>query len=214
MQTSKNVTKPSKQRKMLFQAPNHIRHRLFSSRLSDNLRASHRVKSLPVRSGDTVQIMRGDHKGLEGKVTRIDRKKYRIYLEGLTREKVDGSTIFVSVHPSKVTITNLTLDDKWRKKILEKKKTALKRTEELEKKPLKEPVEIKEEVSAEIIKEKAVPKKKLKEQRPRKRKVKITKEAVAEKTEKEKVEAEPEEKPKAKKPRAKRKTKRKSEGEP
>jgi large subunit ribosomal protein L24 len=80
------------------------------------------AKTLPVRKGDTVRIVRGDHSGFEGKVNRVDLKRYRIFLEGLTREKVDGTNIFVSVHPSKVIIKNLKLDDKWRKAILENKK--------------------------------------------------------------------------------------------
>jgi len=99
-----------------------MRHRLFAAHLSPELTASHLVKTFPVRSGDTVRVMRGDHKGSEGKVTRIDKKKYRIYVEGLTREKVDGTQIFVPIHPSKVMVTQLNLDDKWRKKILERKK--------------------------------------------------------------------------------------------
>jgi large subunit ribosomal protein L24 len=108
---------------MLHQATSHMRHRLFGAHLSPELMASHLVKTFPVRSGDTVRVMRGDHKGSEGKVTRIDKKKYRIYVEGLTREKVDGTQIFVPIHPSKVMVTQLNLDDKWRKKILERKKS-------------------------------------------------------------------------------------------
>jgi large subunit ribosomal protein L24 len=65
--------------------------------------------------------MRGDRKGSEGKVTQIDRKKYRIFIDGATREKVDGTTVSIPFHPSKVMITRLNLDDKWRKKILERK---------------------------------------------------------------------------------------------
>jgi large subunit ribosomal protein L24 len=65
--------------------------------------------------------MRGDRKGFEGKVARVDRQKYRIFIEGITREKVDGSTIQIPIHPSKVMITSLNLDDKWRKKIFERK---------------------------------------------------------------------------------------------
>jgi len=106
---------------MLFQAPDHIRHKHFAAPLSPELRASRRVRALPVRSGDAVRIMRGDRKGFEGKVTRIDRKKYRIYVEGLTREKVDGTTISVPIHPSKVMITNLNLEDKWRKQFWKEK---------------------------------------------------------------------------------------------
>jgi large subunit ribosomal protein L24 len=108
---------------MLHQATSHMRHKLFGAHLSPELAASHLVKTFPVRSGDTVRVMRGDHKGSEGKVTRIDKKKYRIYVEGLTREKVDGTQIFVPIHPSKVMVTQLNLDDKWRKKILERKKS-------------------------------------------------------------------------------------------
>jgi len=112
------TTQPKKQRKMLYQAPLHIRYKLFSALLSPSLKASHNVGSLPVRSGDTVRIMRGDRKGLEGKVTRVDRKKYTIFVEGVTREKVDGTTTFVPIHPSKVMITGLNLDDKWRRESL------------------------------------------------------------------------------------------------
>ena len=54
-------------------------------------------------------------------MTRVDRKKSSIYIEGATREKSDGSTIFVPINPSKVMITKLNLDDKWRKDILERK---------------------------------------------------------------------------------------------
>lgn len=65
--------------------------------------------------------MRGDRKGLEGKVIQVDRKNYRIFVEGVTREKVDGTTIPVPIHPSKVMIINLNLDDKWRRETLKRK---------------------------------------------------------------------------------------------
>jgi len=115
------TTKPGKQRKRLYQAPINERYKRFSAPLSSKLKESHSTNSVPVRSGDTVMIMRGDRKGSEGKVTQIDRKKYRIFVEGATREKVDGTTTLIPIHPSKVMITRLNLDDKWRKKILERK---------------------------------------------------------------------------------------------
>ncbi len=127
MQTVKGVLKPSKQRRMLYNAPDHVRRKLFAAHLSPELRASHLLNQIPVRSGDTVRIMRGDRKGFEGKVSRIDVMNYRVFVEGLTREKVDGTTVFIPVHPSKVMITHLDLDDKWRKKILERKKGLLKK---------------------------------------------------------------------------------------
>jgi large subunit ribosomal protein L24 len=119
---AKSVKDPGKQRSRLFNAPAHIRHKLMSAHLSPDLVKSHGVRTLPVRKGDTVRIMRGDHYGFEGKISRVDLKNFRIFLEGLTREKVDGTVIFVAVHPSKVLIKNLNLDDKWRKRTIQRKK--------------------------------------------------------------------------------------------
>ncbi len=142
------TTKPGKQRKRLHQAPLNERYRRFSASLSSKLKESYSTNSVPVRSGDTVMIMRGDRKGSEGKVTQIDRKNYRIFVEGVDREKVDGTKILIPIHPSKVRITRLNLDDKWRKKILERKG---------------------ETEKAEILKEEEPPKKKAKKKRkPRK----------------------------------------------
>ena len=62
------TSKPGKQRKRLYQAPLHKRYKQFSASLSMKLKASHNTNSIPVRLGDTVQIMRGDRKGFEGKV--------------------------------------------------------------------------------------------------------------------------------------------------
>jgi ribosomal protein L24 len=146
--------------------------------------------------------MRGDRKGFEGKIARIDRKKYRIYVEGLTREKVDGTTIFVPMHPSKVMITRLNLDDKWRKKILERKKAARRKVEEVAEKPPKEVVEIKEEVVEE----------KLPEKKPKRRKKKAVEKPTAEKAEEKAEEVKKERKPKAKKTKAKSKTVEETKG--
>ncbi len=126
------TTQPKKQHKMLYEAPLHIRYKHFSAPLAPRLKASHRTNSIPVRTGDTVKIMRGDRKGMEGKVTQIDREKYRLFVEGVTREKVDGSAVQVPIHPSKVMITNLQLEDKLRRENLEK------RAEKTEEKPVKE----------------------------------------------------------------------------
>jgi len=216
MQAIKPVRKPTKQRKMLFQAPDHIRYKHFAAPLSPELRASRGVRALPVRSGDAVRIMRGDHKGFEGKVTRIDRKKYRIYVEGLTREKVDGTTILVPVHPSKVMITNLNLEDKWRKQILERKRKAPEIIEEVaEKPPSEEIAEIKEAVEEKVPKKKPKRRKTRVVRKPAEKKVeeKPKKPKKAKRTRKKKTEeTKKEEKPKTEKARAKRKTTKKTKG--
>jgi len=113
--------KPGKQRKRIHQAPLNERYKRFSAPLSPKLKEKRNTNSVPVKTGDTVKIMRGDRKGFEGKVSRVDRKKYRIFVEGATREKVDGTTTLIPIHPSKVMITHLNLDDKWRRKMLERK---------------------------------------------------------------------------------------------
>src|SRR3990172_5874647 len=148
MQITKAVKNPKKQRKQLFNAPAHQRHKLMAARLSPDQIASKGVKTLPVRKGDTIRVMRGDHKGFEGKISRVDLKSFRVYVEGLTREKVDGTTIFVSVHPSKVMIKNVGLDDKWRKAVVERKKTSPKKEvkKEVKKAPEKAKVKVEKPV--------------------------------------------------------------------
>jgi large subunit ribosomal protein L24 len=121
---------PSKQRKRLYEAPFHSRSHIFSAHLSSELRSSQNSRALPVRKGDTVRVLRGDYKGFEGKILRVDRKDYKIYVDGINREKADGSSIQVPIHPSKVEVIRLNLDDKWREKILGRKGPA-----EEEKKP-------------------------------------------------------------------------------
>lgn len=111
--------KPSKQRKMLFNAPLHKRGKIMSVHLSEELRKKYGVRSFPIRKGDKVKIIRGDAKGVEGKVTRIDRKKYVVYVEGVTREKQSGETVYIPIHYSNLILTELDLKDKWRKQKLE-----------------------------------------------------------------------------------------------
>ena len=178
MQATKRIKKPGKQRKLLYNAPAHLRHKLMAAPLSPELTASKGAKTLPVRKGDTVRIMRGDHKGFEGKISRVDLKSYRIYVEGLTREKVDGTAVFVSVHPSKVMIKNLSLDDKWRKAILERKTEMPKKEEKVVKKPAKKVVEVKEEKPLEA---KVAAQEKLAAKKPKVTKKKVQKKPAAKK---------------------------------
>lgn len=208
MQAARPVTKPSKQRKAVYEAPDHMRHRLVAAHLSPELRATHIVKSFPVRSGDTIRVMRGDHKGFEGKITRMDLKKYRIYAEGLTREKVDGTTVFVPVHPSKVMVTRLNLDDKWRKKILERRQKTQKKPKLETIQKLPETAELKEPSEEKVAAIDKLPEKKVAKER------KKTKEPATRKKETKAEETPGQEKPQAEKKRTKRKgTKKTEEGE-
>lgn len=106
--------KPSKQRKMIYEAPAHRLRKFLTAPLSDELRTTQQRRSYPVRKGDTVKIVRGDFAGIEGKITDIDTRRQRLFVEGVQREKTAGTSANVSVNSSKVRITKLNLDDKWR----------------------------------------------------------------------------------------------------
>jgi large subunit ribosomal protein L24 len=93
----------------------------FSTMLSPELAKEYGVRSVSIRKGDTIISMRGNFRDVEGKVTKVDRKHVSINVEGIVREKSDGTTKFLPIHPSKVMITKLNLDDKQRKDILARK---------------------------------------------------------------------------------------------
>ncbi|CAN0503734.1 unnamed protein product, partial [Ectocarpus sp. 12 AP-2014] len=48
------------------------------------------VRSLPVRAGDEVMVVRGAYKNREGKVETCYRRKFVIHIERITREKANG----------------------------------------------------------------------------------------------------------------------------
>lgn len=111
--------KPSKQRKRFFNAPLHRRIKIMSVHLSRELREKYGKRSFPVRVGDTVRVLRGDHKDTEGKVIRIDRKKYRVYVENIYRENSRGDRVYIPIHYSNLMIVDLDLSDEWRRRKLE-----------------------------------------------------------------------------------------------
>jgi len=91
-----------------------------SSSLSKDLRGKHSVRSMPIRKDDEVLVMRGKFKGREGKVVQVYRKKWVIHIDRVTKDKTNGATVQIGIHPSNVVITSLKLDAD-RKAILERK---------------------------------------------------------------------------------------------
>ncbi|WP_297509489.1 50S ribosomal protein L24 [Thermococcus sp.] len=116
-----NTRQPRKQRRFLYNAPLHLRGKIMSATLSKDLREKYGVRNLPIRVGDKVRIMRGDFRGKEGKVAEVDLKRYRIYVEGVTQKKTDGTEVFYPVHPSNVMIVELNLEDERREKIIKRR---------------------------------------------------------------------------------------------
>lgn len=95
-----------------------------SAHLSPQLREKYNRRSFPVRVGDTVKILRGEYKGVEGKVTGVNRKRQFVYVENVTMKKADGTTKPRPIHVSNIMITQLKLDDKFRQAALARGKEA------------------------------------------------------------------------------------------
>jgi large subunit ribosomal protein L24 len=117
----KGVTKPSTSRKNRFFASNQLKRKFISAPLSPNLRAEYGTRSMSIIVDDTVSITKGDRKLSEGRVLRVDTTKSRIYVEGVTRTRQDGSTVQIPIRAENVMITRLNLNDQWRRRVLERK---------------------------------------------------------------------------------------------
>lgn len=101
--------------------PLHKRSKLIGSTLSDGLRRDY-GRSARVVKGDTVKVMRGEYKGIEGKVEKINTERGSLSIEGIQREKIRGGNVKVQIHSSNVMITSLNLDDKLRGQKLRKER--------------------------------------------------------------------------------------------
>ncbi len=107
---------PKKQRKYRANAPLHIKQKFISAHLSKELRQKYKRRSLGLRKGDKVKVMRGQYKKKIGKIDRVDLKNTRVYIEGMDIIKKEGSKALFPINPSNVMIIELNLDDKKRLK--------------------------------------------------------------------------------------------------
>tara|TARA_Y100000758_G_scaffold113290_1_gene79388 strand:- start:1739 stop:2281 length:543 start_codon:yes stop_codon:yes gene_type:complete len=121
-------------------------------------------RSMPVRVGDRVIIVRGEGRVKSGerkghKIAKIDRRKRKIYLENHTYFKSDGTELQRPIDPSNVVIINPDWTDLKRRKILDRinenidDEEIMEQIEEVEKEHEKEvaPIEEAEEENDEII---------------------------------------------------------------
>lgn len=117
----KSSKQPRKQRKYLANAPLHTKRKLVSSHLSKELREKHGKRNIPVRVGDVVKVLRGQFKKKSGKVSEVNIKQSNIFIEGIEQTRKEGKKSPIPINPSNVIIQELNLDDKKRKKALERK---------------------------------------------------------------------------------------------
>lgn len=118
----KSSKNQGKQRKYRAKAPLHLRSKLLSVNLGKALRAKYGKRTIRIRSGDKVKIMRGAHKGKEVKIDRVDMKRLKVFSSKIMIKKKAGANVEIALEPSNLSIVTLNLDDKERKKSIERKK--------------------------------------------------------------------------------------------
>ena len=104
--------KPSKMRnRQIWQASHSTRSRQLGAALSPDLRSRHSRRSVRVVAGDTVRVVRGEYKDVEGHVSRVFTLGGRIAIEGVKKEKGKGEKFDVQIHSTNVVVTSLNGDD-------------------------------------------------------------------------------------------------------
>lgn len=103
----------------MYEASLHERQDQVSATLSGKLRERYGRRRANVRTGDEVEVMRGDHSGESGAVEAVDLNDGRLVIEGVTVETSDGSSVRALIRPSNARITSLDTSDPRRMEKLE-----------------------------------------------------------------------------------------------
>ena len=124
--------------KLIYRATFHTRSKQLGSQLSEDLRKKYGKKSVRVIEGDSIKIVRGEFKGVDGKISKVSTKKNSVAVEGVKKEKTKGDKFDVYIHTSNLLVTGLNTEDKWRIAKLEGKKPSEKPKVVIEKTTKKE----------------------------------------------------------------------------
>ena len=92
----------------------HTRSKTIAGHLNEKLRKELGTRSISLRKGDVVEIVRGSFKGKEGKITKVNRRKGKIFIEKIIRKKSDGTEYEIAMDPSNVTVVGIEKGDKKR----------------------------------------------------------------------------------------------------
>jgi len=109
------MAQPRTERKRLYNLPIHLNRRQMSSHLSGDLSEKYGRRSVVLRKGDTVKVMRGEFAGTVGKVIAVDTRTRKVEVEGVTVAKSDKTKVGRPVDPSNLLITKLDLNDRLRR---------------------------------------------------------------------------------------------------
>ncbi|MDD2531203.1 MAG: 50S ribosomal protein L24 [Candidatus ainarchaeum sp.] len=113
--------KPSKSRKAFYTMPKHKAVKVIASHLDEKLANELKKRSISVRKGDTVKIVRGENKGKEGKISSVDTVKKRMYIEKVVVRRSNGQEKPLAIQPSNVIVIDLDRSDRKRFKTITKK---------------------------------------------------------------------------------------------
>ena len=114
--------KPTKMRNnLIYRATFNTRSKQLTSALSDDLKKKYSKKNVRVVEGDSVKIVRGEFKGVDGKIAKVSTENNSVAIEGIKKEKTKGDKFDVFIHTSNLLVTDLNTDDKWRISKLEGK---------------------------------------------------------------------------------------------
>ena len=112
--------KPTKMRNsMIYRATMQTRSKQLGSALSKDLRKKYGKRSVRVVEGDNVTILRGEFKGVDGKVAKVSTEKSSVAIEGVKKEATKGEKFDVYIHASNLVVTSLNTEDKRRVSKLE-----------------------------------------------------------------------------------------------
>lgn len=108
----KSSTQPRKQRKYLYNLPQHLEGTQLHSSLSKELRKKYGTRSTRVRVGDKVKVVRGQFRKKNGKVERISMHKKKVYVNGIEFTRKDGTRTMYPLTPSNLIIEEVKSDKK------------------------------------------------------------------------------------------------------
>ena len=129
---------PRKQRLARYTAPYHRRHREMAAPIDRGLRERQMARgfmyprSMSVRKGDRVMIVRGEGKSKSAtRIAKVDRKGRKIYVENFTYFKSDGTELQRPIDASNVVIINPDWSDMRRRKLLTRVNESVEWTDEV-----------------------------------------------------------------------------------
>ncbi|MCY4491657.1 MAG: 50S ribosomal protein L24 [Thaumarchaeota archaeon] len=105
--------KPTKMRNMqIYRASAGTKNKQLVCNVSKNLRLKHGKRSTRVLEGDSILVVRGEYKGVTGKVHSVSMEYGTVAIDGLKKEKAKGEKIDVYIRASNIIITGLDNEDR------------------------------------------------------------------------------------------------------